>query len=67
MFDETPIQEQLQYLTIASWIVTEEQHLIKINLGTKENVQLMKVNFALKLVIANQLIELLKNFKDVFV
>jgi hypothetical protein len=35
-------------------------------MGTKENVQHVKLNFALKLVITDQFIKLLKEFKDVF-
>jgi hypothetical protein len=37
--DVTFAQEQIQDLTMASWIVTEEEHLIKVNLGTKKNMQ----------------------------
>jgi hypothetical protein len=36
--NETLAQEWIQDLTIASWIVTENEQLIKINLGTKENM-----------------------------
>jgi hypothetical protein len=49
--DETPIQEQIQYLTIVSWIVTGDEQLTKVNLGTKENVQQVKVNASFKLVV----------------
>jgi hypothetical protein len=49
------------------WTITKEEQLTKINLGTKENVQQMKVNFALEPIVIEQLIELLKEFKDVFV
>ncbi len=35
-------------------------------MGTKENVQQVKVNFTLEPVVTYQLIELLKEFKDVF-
>jgi hypothetical protein len=35
-------------------------------LGTKENVQQVKVNSTLESVVTNQLIKLLKRFKDVF-
>jgi hypothetical protein len=47
IIDETPIREQIQDLTIASWIVIDEEQLIKINLGTKENMQQVKVNLHL--------------------
>jgi hypothetical protein len=53
-------------LNIASWTVIEGEQLTKINMGTKENMQQVKVNFAFELVITYQLIELLKGFKDVF-
>jgi hypothetical protein len=36
--DETRVEEQVQDLTIASWIVTKEEQLTKINLGTKKDV-----------------------------
>jgi len=48
------------------WTNTEEERLIKINLGTKENVQQVKMNFTLEPIVTNQLIELIKEFKDVF-
>jgi hypothetical protein len=66
IIDETPTQEWIQDLNIARWTNIEEEQLIKINLGTKENVQQVKMNCALELVVIDQLIELLKEFKDVF-
>jgi hypothetical protein len=33
------VRIRVQNLCIASWIVTEEEELIKINLGSKENLQ----------------------------
>jgi hypothetical protein len=47
-------------------MVTKEEQFTKITLGTKENVQQMKVNFTLEPIVTYQLIELLKEFKDVF-
>jgi hypothetical protein len=41
----------MQNLTIVGWTIIKEEHLTKINLGTKENVQQMKVNFALESVV----------------
>jgi hypothetical protein len=38
IINETPIQEQVQDLTIVGWIVIEEEQLTKNNLGTKENI-----------------------------
>ncbi len=48
------------------WIVTEEEQLTKINLGFEENLQHVKINGYLEPVINHQLIELLKEFKDIF-
>jgi hypothetical protein len=64
--DETLAREQVQDLTIAGWTVTKEKQLTKVNLGTKNNVQQMKMYFTLEPVVIDQLIELLKEFKDVF-
>jgi hypothetical protein len=64
--DETPIHEQVQELTITSLIVIEKEQLTEVNLGIAENVQLVKVNASLEPIVTQQLIELLKEFKDVF-
>jgi hypothetical protein len=40
--------------------------LTKINLGFEKNMQQVKVNIDLELVINFQLIELLKEFRDIF-
>ncbi len=40
--------------------------MIKINLGSEKNLQQVKINLDLKHVINNQLIELLKEFKNIF-
>ncbi len=40
--------------------------LTKINLGFKENLQQVRINVDLKIVVNYQLIELLKEFKDIF-
>jgi hypothetical protein len=40
IIDATPTRKQVQYLTIANWIVIEEEQLFKVNLGTdQEGVQ----------------------------
>jgi hypothetical protein len=36
--DETLAWKWVQDLTIVGWIVIEEEHLTKMNLGTKENM-----------------------------
>lgn len=40
--------------------------MTKVNLGTKDNVQQVKMNASLELVVIKHLIELLKEFKDIF-
>ncbi len=40
--------------------------LIKINLGYEKNLQQVRINIDLKLVVNSQLVELLKEFKDIF-
>jgi hypothetical protein len=55
--DEIFPQEQVHDLTI-TWTVIEEEQLIKVNLGTKENVQQVKMNSTFELVVTGQLIEL---------
>ncbi len=64
--DETLAQIRVQNLCIARWIVIKEEQLTKINLGNKENLQQVKINVDLKIIINYQLIELLKEFKDIF-
>jgi hypothetical protein len=64
--DETPTWKWVQDLTIAGWTIIEVEQLTKINLGTKKNVQQVKMNYTLELIVIDQLIELLKEFKDVF-
>jgi hypothetical protein len=65
IIDETLAQERIQDLTIARWTVIEEEQLTKVNLGTKEDVQQVKVNASLEPIVTKQLIKLLKEFKDV--
>jgi hypothetical protein len=64
--DETPVHIRVQNLHIVGWIVTKEEQLIKINLGSKENLQHVKINVDLELVVNYQVIELLKEFKNIF-
>ncbi len=56
----------VQNLYIAGWIVTKKKQFSKINLGSKENLQHVKFSVDLELVVSHQLIELLKEFKDIF-
>ncbi len=62
-----PTQIRVQNLRIARWIVTKKKQLTKINLGSKENLQQVNINVDLEPIINYQLIELLKEFKDIFV
>jgi hypothetical protein len=64
--DEMPTRIRIQYLCIVGWTIIEEEQLTKINLSSEENLQHVKINVDLELVIGNQLIELLKEFKDIF-
>jgi len=50
IIDETHVWEWIQEVTIASWTITKEEQLIKVNLGVKENVQQVKVNASFELV-----------------
>jgi hypothetical protein len=64
--DETPIHEKVQNLHIVHWTITKEEQLTKMNLCTKENLQQMKINIDLEPIISVQLVELLKELKDIF-
>jgi hypothetical protein len=41
---ETPAKIQVQNLQITCWTLIKEQHLVKLNIGTKANPQYIKVN-----------------------
>jgi hypothetical protein len=43
--------KHVQDLTIASWTIIEEEQLTKVNSGTKENVQEVKMNVSFELVV----------------
>jgi hypothetical protein len=64
--EETPTRIRVQNLCIAGWTVIKKKQLTKINLGFEENLQQVKINVDLKPIINYQLIELLKEFKDIF-
>jgi hypothetical protein len=55
IIDETPIQERNQDLTIVGWTIIEEKQMNKINLGTKENVQQVKVNASLSNILSHNI------------
>ncbi len=66
MRQETSAKIQVQNLQIASWILTEKQQLVELNLGTKANPQYIKVNAQLTKEKTKELQMLLKEFEDVF-
>jgi hypothetical protein len=49
------------------YTITEKEQLTKINLGSKKNLEQVKINVDLEPIVSYQLIELLKEFKDIFV
>ncbi len=57
---------KVQNLHISRWTITEKEQLTKINLGFEENPQQVKINVNLEPIISYQLIDLLKEFKDIF-
>ncbi len=64
--DETLAWIKVQNLRIIGWIVIKEEQLIKINLGSEKKSQQVKINVDLELVVSFQLIQLLKEFKNIF-
>ncbi len=63
---ETPASTKVQNLCITGWTVIEEEYLTKIDLAFEENLQQVDSSVDLELVINYQLIDLLKEFKDIF-
>jgi len=55
-----------QELQIARWMLTEDLQLMKLNLGTNVEPQLVKINAQLEIVKLLEVEQLLKEFKDVF-
>ncbi len=64
--DETPTKMQVQNFQITCWTLTEEQQLVKLNLGTKANPQCIKINAQLIKEKIEKLQIILKESKDVF-
>jgi hypothetical protein len=44
IIDETPIRKRVQDLTITNWTIIKEEQVTKVNMGTKENVQQVKMS-----------------------
>jgi len=63
---EMPAWIRVQNFYIVGWIVIEEQQFTKTNLGFEKKMQQVKINVNLKLVINFQVIQLLKEFENIF-
>ncbi len=61
-----PTWIRIQNLCIVGWIIIEEEQFTKTNLGFEKHLQQVKINVDLKLVINFQVIQSLKEFKDIF-
>ncbi len=64
--DETPTKIKTHELQIARWTLTEDQQLMKFNLGIDVKPQMVKINAQLEISKVLELEQLLKEFKDVF-
>ncbi len=64
--DETLANIKAQGLQIVGWMLIEDQRLMKLNLGTNAEPQMVKINAQLEIVKVLELQQLLKEFKDVF-
>ncbi len=60
------VQIRVHNPCIAGWTITKEEQLTEINLGFEKNLQYVKINVDLEHVVNYQVIELLKEFKDIF-
>jgi len=63
--DKMPACIIVQNLCISGWTITKIEQSTKINLGFEENLQHVKISVDLEPVVSHQLIELLKEFKDI--
>ncbi len=64
--DETLAKIKAQELQIVGWMLIEDQQLMKFNLGTNVEPQMVKINARLETSKVLELEQLLKEFKDVF-
>ncbi len=64
--DETPTNIKAQGLQITRWSLTEDQQLMKLNLGTNAESHMVKINAQLETSKVLEVEWLLKEFKDVF-
>ncbi len=63
---ETVANIKAQGLQIGGWMLIENQQLMKLNLGTNVEPQIVKINAYLEIGKVLEVEELLKEFKDVF-
>ncbi len=64
--DETPTKIKTQGLQINGWTLSEDQQLMKLNLGTNAKPQMVKINAQLETGKVLEVEQLLKEFKYVF-
>ncbi len=64
--DETPTKIKAHELQIVGWTLTKDQQLMKLNMGTNAEPQMVKINAQLKTNKVLEVEQLLKEFKDVF-
>ncbi len=62
---ETPAKIKAQGLQIVGWTLTKNQQLMKFNLGTNAEPQMVKINALLETCKVLEMKQLLKEFKDV--
>ncbi len=66
LVDETLTNIKAQGLQIVGWLLTEDQQLMKLNLGTNAEPQMVKINVQLEISKVLEVEHLLNEFKDVF-
>ncbi len=66
IMEETLAKIKAQELQIARWMLTKDQQLMKLNLGTNEEPQMVKINAQMKIGKVLEVEQSLKEFKDVF-
>jgi hypothetical protein len=66
LVDDTPTHLKDKDLKIAQWNLLEEAQVCNLNLGTKAEPKIVKINNDLDLVIAAQIEQLLKEYHDGF-
>ena len=62
---ETPVRDKLGEMKVAAWNQTEEEQLRKINVGTEEAPQILKISTQLELTLAQAVEDQLREYTDV--